>query len=225
MKDEKPNYYAIIPAEIRYDDNLTPNEKILYGEITALTNQNGECWATNSYFSNLYKVEIPSVSRWLRHLKEKKYIDIQILYKEKTKEIEKRIIKINGTPINKNVKTYSQERLEGINKNVKENNTRINNKRKYIKEKNLISDFIGENNFNKDLENVLNDWIIYKNERNENYTEIGFKKLLTEIKNNINNYSEKQVISIINKSMARNWKGIQFQILQDKPSEKEVKYL
>ena len=37
---EQPNYYAIIPATIRYDNNLKPAEKLLYGEITALANRN-----------------------------------------------------------------------------------------------------------------------------------------------------------------------------------------
>ena len=43
MKD-KPNYYAIIPAIVRYDNDLKPNEKLLYGEITALTNKTGACY-------------------------------------------------------------------------------------------------------------------------------------------------------------------------------------
>lgn len=36
---ETPNYYAVIPAEIRYDKKLKANEKLLYGEITALANK------------------------------------------------------------------------------------------------------------------------------------------------------------------------------------------
>ncbi len=37
-KREQPNYYAIIPAIVRYDTNLKSAEK-LYKEITALANK------------------------------------------------------------------------------------------------------------------------------------------------------------------------------------------
>lgn len=39
--EEKPGYYAIIPADVRYNEQLPPNAKLLYGEITALTTQQG----------------------------------------------------------------------------------------------------------------------------------------------------------------------------------------
>lgn len=135
--EEKPNYYAVIPSVVRYDDELTANEKLLYGEITALTNKQGECWASNKYFADLYKVHINTASLWIQHLLKKDYIKVDFAYKENTKAIDKRIIKINGKPINKNVKTYQQNYGEGINKNiegginknVEDNNTSINNTR------------------------------------------------------------------------------------------------
>ena len=93
------SYYAIIPANVRYNDNLTPNAKLLYGEITALCNEKGFCWATNNYFSELYKVEKGTISRWISQLEKNNHISTKFIYKKNSKEIEKRIIKIDGMKI------------------------------------------------------------------------------------------------------------------------------
>ena len=49
----RANYYAIIPAKVRYDKNLKPAEKILYGELTALSNKNGYCHAE---YDHMYRM-------------------------------------------------------------------------------------------------------------------------------------------------------------------------
>ena len=75
--NEKPNYYAIIPANVRYSD-LKPNAKLLYGEITALSNKHGFCFASNNYFANLYNVNKNTISSWISDLKNKGFIVVTI---------------------------------------------------------------------------------------------------------------------------------------------------
>ena len=84
----------------------------------------------------------------------------------------------------------------------------------------LISNFIKENNYSNNTKLVLETWINYKIERKEKYTEIGFTKLLSQIKNNISKYSEQKVCDLIDECMASNYKGIIFDKLTE--TKKEV---
>ena len=85
-----PNYYAIIPAEVRYCPDLSPNQKLLYGEITALANKTGACFAGNEYFANLYGVSKRSISMWVSALRKHGFIKLEMKYKKGTAEIESR---------------------------------------------------------------------------------------------------------------------------------------
>lgn len=127
--EEKPNYYAIIPAEVRYDKQLKPNEKLLYGEITSLATKTGECWASNNYFADLYEVEPETISRWIKDLKDRGYIATRIDYKEGTKEIEKRAIIIEGGIDKKINRGIDEKNKGGIDKKVKGNKQEVNNTR------------------------------------------------------------------------------------------------
>lgn len=82
---EKPSYYAVIPAEVRYDKDLKPNEKLLYGEIWALAQKEGYCWASNNYFAELYNVYPTTISKWIKHLEEKGYVTFKLVYKTRHK--------------------------------------------------------------------------------------------------------------------------------------------
>ena len=140
MRMEKPNYYAIIPATVRYDKDLKPMERLLYGEITALCGASGYCWGTNRYFSELYGVSTRVVSKWISNLVKKKYINIMIIYKDDTKEVQERRIYI--VPIGTVVDTPHEQMFHTPGTNVpdpprtnvpdpheqkfQENNTRVN---------------------------------------------------------------------------------------------------
>lgn len=120
--EDKKSYYAIIPANVRYDKELTPNAKLLYGEITALCNEKGYCWANNSYFAELYKVSKVSVSKWISSLEKKYYISTEIIYKEGSKEILHRYIRIVNDLSKKSLIPPVKEKLKD-NTTVSFNNT------------------------------------------------------------------------------------------------------
>ena len=122
---ENPNYYAIIPAKVRYDSGLKGNEKLLYGEITALANKEGYCTATNAYFSKLYGKHKDTVQEWISKLKQKGYIETQIIKNELGRVEERRIF-----PVGENAYTYRQKHPHPIGENTLGNNTSINNKNK-----------------------------------------------------------------------------------------------
>lgn len=134
--DEKPGYYAIIPASVRYDEELKANEKLLYGEITSLCNRDGHCWASNSYFANLYNVTSKAVSSWVSHLSELGYIRVSLIYKEGTKQIDKRVITLacESVGMEQNFMGYGTKLLGGMEQKVKENNTSINKKNSISKD-------------------------------------------------------------------------------------------
>lgn len=125
---DQPSYYSIITANVRYDNRLTDSEKLLFAEITSLSNKYGYCTASNGYFAELYEVTKVTVSRRIANLKECGYLQVEII--REGNEIKQRkiypltqmIIPINtndNTPINNSVNTP-------IITNVKENNTSNN---------------------------------------------------------------------------------------------------
>lgn len=79
----------------------------------------------------------------------------------------------------------------------------------------LISNFL----FLKDrglLRGKIEEWLEYKKQRKDKpYTEIGFKKLLKQIENNVNKYGEQTVIDLIDECMGNNYQGIIFDKLKN----------
>lgn len=139
---EKKSYFAIIPADVRYDDELSANAKLLYGEITALCNEKGYCWASNDYFSQLYSKSRITVSRWISELIQKGYINSEISKEDGnmrmltpllTKTIIP-IIKNDNTPIIKNDKQNNTIINNTLNNNsyIYSSNSRDKNKKKFI---------------------------------------------------------------------------------------------
>jgi len=241
-EDNKINYYAIIPATVRYNNNLKPAEKLLYGEITALTNTKGYCYAKNRYFANLYDVTLHTVSQWISHLEKMGYIKIEMIRNGK-KEIEERRIYINDVPyIQKNTYPYVSKNTYPIDEKVQENNINIikdlfnyiiNNSEKISKE---FYDILNRLEFiyTTDILSIMQDdkvqmlkeiiytlYCLYKS---------NFKNLLLKVerqeiinlyliskKNSVGDffsYYERVIINQYSKTNTRRWR--KFLLLQDK---------
>lgn len=123
------------------------------------------------------------------------------------------IAKILNLQFFNNLSSSSLKFKELVPENLKGNNNKNNNNKKEIYKE---SYFDSEN-----LDKAVKEWLEYKKERKDKpYTEIGLKKLLTQIKNNVNEYGEQQVVNLIDECMGNNYKGIIFDKLK-KQSKKE----
>ena len=91
-----------IPIEILTDENLSDKEKIIYAIILYLSKENSYCYLTNKTISELLNISITQVSKLVNSLKDKKYIDIELIYKENSKQVEMRKL----IPTSKNKDTY-----------------------------------------------------------------------------------------------------------------------
>ena len=164
---EKPNYYAILSAEVRYDNRLRPNVKLLYAEITALCNMNRECFASNRYFSELYGKSKGSISGWINELVKYGYISTEYTYKTGTKEIEYRYIKILKGGIIENEHTLLKKTLN----NTTSSNTTSINKDISIRRLKFVND-VSLFDYDK---SILNGFIDYWTEPNKSNTKMKFE--------------------------------------------------
>ncbi|MCQ6761000.1 helix-turn-helix domain-containing protein [Staphylococcus aureus] len=109
---DQPSYYSIITANVRYDNRLTDSEKLLFAEITSLSNKYGYCTASNGYFATLYNVVKETISRRISNLTKFGYLKIEII-KEGNEVKQRKMYPLTQSSI-------------PIDANVKENNTSIN---------------------------------------------------------------------------------------------------
>lgn len=189
--------------------------------ISSLTAEKGYCYASNDYLAKIFETSVVTISRKIKILEEKKYIEIE--YEKKGCLVISRKIRLTKmlTAINKKVNRT-------INKNVKENNisninntNNNNNNYNYIYNNSSSSDeiinFI-ENNFGRTLSSFefekINCWL------NEFDSDIVKHAIELSILNN------KRTFAYI-EGILKNWKSCGYKTLddittkEDKPKTKE----
>ena len=124
-----------IPKDIWLNEKLTLLEKVFLVEIDSLDNDEG-CFASNEYFANFFKLSKNRCSEIIKSLEKKGLVKIDYKYKENSKQIEKRIIKVfeksKGGTRNieggiRDIDRGTRNIEGGYSENWEDNNTYINN--------------------------------------------------------------------------------------------------
>lgn len=193
-----PSYYAIIPANVRYDKRLNLGARLLYGEITALCNEKGFCWASNSYFAELYDVSIRTISSWINKLVEFNYLHSEIRYKEGSKEVDTR--KISIPPMEENFQTPRRKTADPLEENFQENTTSINT----TINKEPVDLLYKSESFKEAWE----EWVKYRKQRKiPKYTEVGLRRTFKDLAE-LSGNDEATAIEIIHQAIAKSWQGL-----------------
>ena len=216
-ENNNPNYFGILPANVRYDKKLKPMEKILYTEITALANSKGYCYATNSYFANLYDVHKNTAGTWINKLEKLGYIKSKIIYETGTKNVKERRLYII-TPINEKIDTYQQKDCDPINekvdtpinKKIEDNNTRYNNTRynnKKINKKEINKEKVEIESVykSKEFKKAFYDFVDMRYEIKKIPTKIAIKMIIKKLEKVGN---EELAIQMLERSIINSWQDV-----------------
>jgi hypothetical protein len=208
-QQEYRSYYAILPAFIRYHKNLKPMEKIMWSEISALTNATGECTATNAYFAEPYDVSEECVSRWISALKREQLINVKIYTDPGTKRKRRTItlaerphdLLINqpGDLFDQNVKGSLDQKVNSINTS---NNT--TSSKKIDKRKREFEAELEATKSNPDLNiPVMMEFLEYR--KTDKKKPINTARMLRRLVTELTRHSYRTQEAIANNAMDLGW--------------------
>lgn len=123
METNKQEQFTMIPHSLMSNKDLTDQDKLTLGLILSFINNDKECYMGNEYLSEKMGISKNAASKRLKRLKELGCIELEYVYKEGKKEVEKRYIKLLSlTPkvssdrlhLSSDRRHVSSDRREGI---------------------------------------------------------------------------------------------------------------
>ena len=75
---DTPGFWSVLPAHVRYNKKLSDFAKILFSEITALSNKDGYCTASNGTLGEWHDKDPKTISRVISKLRDEKLIRVEI---------------------------------------------------------------------------------------------------------------------------------------------------
>lgn len=135
MDEVRPGYYAIIPADVRYDDQIPANAKLLYGEISALIGAEGYCYASNQYFAGLYGMAEETIARLVTKLEKAGYIK-RVLERDRVGQVSRRKLYLSVSmpeihPVDEKINLDGQKNQVVLDEKVKDTNLSKTNNTPY----------------------------------------------------------------------------------------------
>ena len=110
--------------------NLSDKEKHIYSLVIFLSQEKQYCFCTNKTISELLNISVTQVSKLVNSLKDKGYINIEMVYKENSKEVDiRKLIPIEeklNTLFNKSLIPYPTKLQYPIEEKFKDNKYNIN---------------------------------------------------------------------------------------------------
>lgn len=84
-----------IPAEIWSNGKLTIHEKFILAEIDSFCSHYESCYASNEHFAKFIGLSTRRVKDIIKGLEDKGFIEREIIYKENSKEVAKRLLRLH----------------------------------------------------------------------------------------------------------------------------------
>ena len=103
-----------IPRDIWLNKELSITEKCFLAEIDSLGGSEEGCFASNQYFAEFFNLSKERARKIIGELNKKGYLEIALTYKEDSKEVDQRIIKLIGYG---HTQPYGQNQPGGTVKN------------------------------------------------------------------------------------------------------------
>lgn len=205
------NGFIQIPLALLYNSELCkPNIREFYGLLVCLSHDKGYCFASNAYLAENLHIDVHSVTRWIKKLKEMHFVKVELIKGEHGNITQRKIFplvrvhsEMSGGTL-PNAERVHSETSGGTLPNEWENIEQLKEKYKIYP----------PTPFEGDLGLAVGKWLNYKIERRQGYKATGKQQLFDKIETERQQRGDKAVIEIIEQSISNNYNGL----VWDKPA-------
>lgn len=203
-----------IPAEIWLNEDLSLQEKALLADIDSFCSRYESCYASNEHFAKFIGVSTRRIKDIIKGLEDKKLIEREIVYKQGTKEIQKRLLRL-PYPSGRNLHgggaekfpTPSEEKFPTPGEeNCPESNTCISNTNKSNTTEYKIKCARAREDCSPELAEALTAFAEHRKKLRKPMTDYAKKLLLGKLEKLGKTDAEK--VAILNQSIENGWQGV-----------------